>query len=103
MSIARPELREHKRPKMDPPSKKDKKRQPKQGPSGVSATKAHTVSKTMFSGTTAYTLSAKDALNLKIINKDPSSIVDKEWTFTDQAGAARSPMADVNPEARKIY
>jgi hypothetical protein len=48
----------------------------------------------MFSGTTAYTLSAKDALNLKIVNKDPSLIVNKEWTFTDQAGAAKYPMAD---------
>ncbi len=45
--------------------------------SGGGSTKAYTVSKTTSGMTTAYTLSVKDALNLKIVNKDPSSIVDK--------------------------
>jgi hypothetical protein len=35
-----PELREHKRPKMDPPSKRNKRRQPEQGPTGVNTTTA---------------------------------------------------------------
>ena len=66
-----PELREHKRPKIESVSKKAK-RQPEQGSSGGSKTTAYTISKTTFGTTTAYTLSDKDALNLKIVNKDPT-------------------------------
>ncbi len=46
---------------------------------------------------------AKDAWSLKIVNKDPASIVDKEWTFTNQAKAAENPKGDMNPEARATY
>ncbi len=53
--------------------------------------------------TTAYTLSVKDALNLKIVTKDPSSIVDEEWTFTNQAKAARRPKSDANSQACEVY
>jgi hypothetical protein len=98
-----PELREHKKPKLDATSTKDKKRQPEQGSSGGGSTKDHTVSKTTSGRTTAYTLSDKDALNLKIVNKDPTSIVDKGWTFTNQAKAGESPKGDINPDARATY
>ena len=90
-----PEQREHKRPKIDAPSKTDRGHQPEKGPSEVSATKAHTVSRTMFSGTTAYTQSTRDALNMKIVSKDPSSIA--------TPARVRGPMADLSPKAREAY
>ena len=76
-----PELREHKRPKID------KRRQPEQGSSGGGTTSAFTLSKTTIGMTTAYTLSAKDAFNLATVTKNPSSIVDKESALTNQAKA----------------
>jgi hypothetical protein len=58
-----PELHVHKRPKMDaekPESRVRKGREPEQGSSSVETT-------------TAYTLSAKDRLNLGIVTKDPAT------------------------------
>jgi hypothetical protein len=87
-----PEQREHKRPKIDAPSKRDKRRQPEHGPSGISATKAHAVPKPVNGQTTAYTLSAHDAFNLAVVTKDPSSIVDRDLALINQTKALRTSM-----------
>jgi hypothetical protein len=73
-----PELRSHKRPKMDI--------KPEQGSSSAQMT-------------TAYTLSAKDELNMKIVIKDPSSIVDTVQSSSVQAKAASNPKGEVYSRA----
>ena len=94
-------MREHKRPKFDVSSRNGKERQPEQGSSGVRTTTSYTMSQTTGGTTTAYTLPAKDSLNLKIVTKDPSSIIDEECAFMNKAKAARKPKVDTNSQAYK--
>jgi hypothetical protein len=68
-----PESRDHKRPKFEATHKKRLK--PEQGASDVSKT-------------TAYTLSARDAMNLKIVSKDPLSNREKAYKYQEKAGEA---------------
>ena len=80
-----PEQRERKRPKVDDRRKPEQRERKK--PEQM---------------TTAYTLSAKDAFNLATVTKDPSSIVEEESAFTNQAKATyKAKVAGGKPTSKK--